>query len=323
MQLYLAPMEGITTYFYRNLCHEMFPFIDKYFTPFIVTKTKTHFNWKELADLAPENNQGLNLVPQVLTNDAQDFLIMMEALEGMGYQEINLNLGCPSGTVVNKFRGSGFLAKPEELENFLYETMDGIFKKNLKVRLSIKTRIGKDSPQEWERLLEIYNKFPLSELIVHPRTQKDYYKNKPHLDMYEKAVEISKNQLCYNGNIFTVEDYQEIREKFPDTQSIMLGRGMIANPALAGEILGKCQMTPELLKEFHKRMTGIYQEIYSGDKHITQRMKELWSYMIYLFENHEKQKKTIFKAKDVQELQAAVNCLFRECEFHPERGYGG
>ena len=203
MQLYLAPMEGITTYFYRNLCHEMYPFIDKYFTPFIVSKTKTHFNWKELKDLAPENNQGINLVPQVLTNNAEDFLVMIEALEGLGYKEINLNLGCPSLTVVNKFRGSGFLAKPQELEQFLYTTVDGIQTRNLGVSLSIKTRIGKDTTEEWERLLEIYNQFPLSELIVHPRTQKDYYKNTPHLDMYEKAVRLSKNKLCYNGNIFT------------------------------------------------------------------------------------------------------------------------
>lgn len=323
MQLYLAPMEGITTYFYRNLCHEMFPFIDKYFTPFIVTKTKTNFNWKELRDLAPENNQGLNLVPQVLTNNAEDFLVMIEALEGLGYGEINLNLGCPSLTVVNKFRGSGFLAKPEELEQFLYETMDGILKKNLKVRLSIKTRIGKDSTEEWERLLEIYNRFQLSELIVHPRTQKDYYNNTPHFDMYEKASRLSKNKLCYNGNIFTVEDYQKVREEIPDTQRIMLGRGIIANPALAGEILGKCQLTLDLLREFNRRMLGIYQEIYSGDTHITQRMKELWCYMVYMFDHHEKQKKQLLKAKDVQQLQAAINCLFRECEFHPEKGYGG
>ncbi len=321
MQLYLAPMEGITTYFYRNLCHEMYPFIDKYFTPFIVTKTKTHFNWKELKDLAPENNQGINLVPQVLTNNAEDFLVMIEALEGLGYKEINLNLGCPSLTVVNKFRGSGFLAKPQELEQFLYTTVDGIQTRNLGVSLSIKTRIGKDTTEEWERLLEIYNQFPLSELIVHPRTQKDYYKNTPHLDMYEKAVRLSKNKLCYNGNIFTVADYENFREKFPETESIMLGRGIIANPALAGEILGECQLTLEGLREFHKRLLEIYKEIYSGDTHIIQRMKELWVYMAANFQDNEKQKKQLLKAKDVQQLQAAVNCMFRECEFHPEMGY--
>ena len=321
MQLYLAPMEGITTYFYRNLCHEMYPFIDKYFTPFIVTKTKTHFNWKELKDLAPENNQGINLVPQVLTNNAEDFLVMIEALEGLGYKEINLNLGCPSLTVVNKFRGSGFLAKPQELEQFLYTTVDGIQTRNLGVSLSIKTRIGKDTTEEWERLLEIYNQFPLSELIVHPRTQKDYYKNTTHLDMYEKAVRLSKNKLCYNGNIFTVADYENFREKFPETESIMLGRGIIANPALAGEILGKCQLTLEGLREFHKRLLEIYKEIYSGDTHIIQRMKELWVYMAANFQDNEKQKKQLLKAKDVQQLQAAVNCMFRECEFHPEMGY--
>lgn len=319
MKFYLAPMEGITIHKYRNLCNEMFPYIDKFFSPFLVTKTKTILNAKELRDILPENNQGLSLVPQVLTNNAEDFIIMIRELEKLGYKEVNLNLGCPSGTVVSKFRGSGFLAKPEELDIFLAKVFDTFARTDMK--LSIKTRIGKEVPEEFYHLMEIYNKYEMSELIIHPRTQKDYYKNKPNLEVFADALKSSKNPVCYNGNIFNVKDYETFTGKFPEVTTIMLGRGIICNPALAAEILGKTTMNKEILKEFHNRIYGEYKQMYSGEKNILFRMKELWCYMMFLFQDMDKHKKKLMKSKNLQEYEAAVNALFRECEIDSSIGF--
>ena len=313
MKFYFAPMEGITIHTYRNICNEMFPYMDKFFSPFLVTKTKTVFSAKELRDILPENNEGLSLVPQVLTNHAEDFIIMIKELEKLGYREVNLNLGCPSGTVVSKFRGSGFLAKPKELDEFL----DRVFQEfaGTSMELSIKTRLGRDEPEEFYHLMEIYNKYEMSELIIHPRTQKDYYKNTPNLKVFKDAVSISKNPVCYNGNIFTVEDYKNFIQEFPEIDKIMLGRGLICNPALVVEILGISEMTKDVLREFHNRIYAKFKEMYSGDKHILFRMKELWCYMIFLFQDSEKQRKKIMKSKYLLEYEAAVDGIFKECEI--------
>jgi tRNA-dihydrouridine synthase len=319
MKFYFAPMEGITIHKYRNLCNEMFPYIDKFFSPFLVTKTKTILNAKELRDILPENNEGLSLVPQVLTNNAEDFIIMIRELEKLGYKEVNLNLGCPSGTVVSKFRGSGFLAKPEELDVFLAKVFDTFAGTDMK--LSIKTRIGKDAPEEFYHLMEIYNKYEMSELIIHPRTQKDYYKNKPNLEVFADALKSSKNPVCYNGNIFNVKDYEKFTGEFPEVTTIMLGRGIICNPALAAEILGKGKMNKDLLKEFHNRIYGEYKQMYSGEKNILFRMKELWCYMIFLFQDKDKHQKKVMKSKNLLEYEAAVNGLFRECEVDSSIGF--
>ena len=206
MKYYLAPMEGITGHIYRNAYEKYFHNIDKYFTPFIVPNQSLSLKTKELRDLQPENNEGLNIVPQILTNDSEGFIITAKKLKELGYDEINLNLG--------------FLAKREELDIFL----DEIFKiKDMKI--SIKTRIGKDSPEEFYKLIDIYNKYPLEELIIHPRTRQDFYGNTPNLEVFKDALSLSKHSICYNGDIFTKEDYNRFTKIFPQEDKIMLGRG--------------------------------------------------------------------------------------------------
>jgi len=218
MKYYLAPMEGITGYIYRNSYEKFFHNIDKYFTPFIIPNKSTNLKTKELRDILLENNKGMNIVPQILTNDSEGFIITARKLQQLGYNEINLNLGCPSGTVVSKNRGSGFLAKREELDIFL----DEIFKIN-DMKISIKTRIGKDSPKEFYELIKIYNKYPIEELIIHPRTQKDFYGNKPNLEVFKDALSLSINPICYNGDIFTNSDYHRLIKAFPEIKTVMIG----------------------------------------------------------------------------------------------------
>ena len=310
MKYYLAPMEGITGHIYRNAYEKYFHNIDKYFTPFIVPNQSLSLKTKELRDLLPENNEGLNIVPQILTNDAEGFILTANKLKQLGYDEINLNLGCPAGTVVSKKRGSGFLAYPEELDKFL----DEIYKiKDMKI--SIKTRLGKEIPEEFYNLIEIYNKYPLEELIIHPRTREDFYGNIPNLKMFKESLSLSKHSICYNGDIFTTENYCEIVKEFPGIDKVMLGRGVLANPGLIGEIKDNKFISKEILKEFHDEIFENYTILLNEDKNAMYRMKELWGYMSHIFTDNKKYYKKIKKAQKAKDYREAVSRLFEEQEI--------
>lgn len=310
MKYYLAPMEGITGHIYRNVYEKYFHNIDKYFTPFIVPNQSLSLKTKELRDLLPENNEGLNVVPQILTNDAEGFILTANKLKQLGYDEINLNLGCPAGTVVSKKRGSGFLAYPDELDKFL----DEIYKIS-DMKISIKTRLGKERPEEFYNLIEIYNKYPLEELIIHPRTREDFYGNIPNLKMFKEALSLSKHPICYNGDIFTTENYNEIVKEFPEIDKVMLGRGVLANPGLIGEIRENNFISKEILKEFHDEIFENYTILLNEDKNAMYRMKELWGYMSHIFTDNKKYYKKIKKAQKAKDYREAVSRLFEEQEI--------
>lgn len=305
MQFYLAPLEGITGYIYRNAYHRHFRPMDKYFTPFLVPHSKRGFNAREMKEILPEHNEGLYVVPQILSNNAADCLQTIGKLKQFGYEEINLNMGCPSRTVVSKYRGSGFLARPEALDAFLEE----VFAK-ADVKISVKTRIGRDEPEEFYEILDIYNKYPMEELIIHPRVQKDFYKNHPNLSMYEYAVKESRNPLCYNGDLFSAEDYERFTKRFPQTEKVMLGRGIIRNPGLVDKIENSGEVNAQKLRGFHDEVYEGYREISAGDKQMLFKMKEFWSYMIELFPECKKTAKKIKKAETVTAYEAAVKELF-------------
>ena len=316
MKYYLAPLEGITTYIYRRAYHQHFTAMDKYFTPFLVPHTKKGFSTKEKNDVMPEHSPGMNLVPQIMSNQAESFLHTVEKLKVYGYEEVNLNLGCPSKTVVSKGRGSGFLADPDELDRFL----DEIFKK-CDVKISIKTRIGKDAPEEFVRLLDIYNQYPVEELIIHPRVQKDFYKNQPDLDVFRDAVEGSKIPLCYNGDIFTPESHDEMRREFPQVDTFMLGRGILMNPALLdiicmgkktemekAETSRKMQSADRYKKKIHAFLEQIkcdYLEVGMGEKNTLFKLKELWAYMGQNAPDAKKALKRIRKSQSMADYDSA------------------
>lgn len=306
MKLYFAPLEGIGGYIYRNAQADCFIPGDKYFSPFLAPKQNRSLSPKEYRDIAPENNKNICLVPQIMANHAEIFLKAAKELKSLGYQEINLNLGCPSPTVVTKYRGAGFLAKPKELEEFLEE----IFEK-ADIKISVKTRLGMEDEEEFPRILEIYNRFPLKELIIHPRVQKDFYKNTPRREMFSYAIKSTKIPLVYNGDVFSKEDCQEIQELFGDV-NVMLGRGVLANPALFGEIREGEAITKDGLYLFHNRILSDYREVMSGEKNVLFKMKELWFYMAELFPDSEKYMKKIRKAQHLREYQAFVESLFEE-----------
>lgn len=313
MKYYLAPMEGITGYVYRNVYHTFFRAADKYFTPFIAPNQKGKFSTREENDILPSHNEGMYVVPQILTNHADDFVRTAQKLSEYGYQEVNLNLGCPSRTVVAKYRGSGFLAKPDELDCFLEE----IFHR-LDLKISIKTRIGKFDEEEFRDLLCIYNRYPLEELIIHPRCQKEFYSNTPHWEVFEYAVSESKNPLCYNGDIFTAEDFERWRQRFPDTDTVMLGRGVLRNPGLIEMLEGKQMPERARLKQFHDRLFKAYQEAIPGERNVLFKMKELWVYLGQTFPGSEKCIKKIKKAQSFYAYAEAVETLFEQQEARGE-----
>lgn len=317
MKLQLAPMEGITTYIYRNAHARHFGKMDKYYTPFLALHKEKEFNHKERQEILPEHNEGLCVVPQVLTNSSEDFLRAAKKLKDLGYDEININMGCPSGTVTTKAKGAGMLEDPARLDKFLVEVFE-----NTPVDISIKTRLGMEKTDEWEDLLQIYNKYPIKELIIHARVRADFYQNTPNWEAFAYAVESSKNPICYNGDIFSVEDYCKFQAHFPGIDNVMIGRGLLTNPFLAGEINSvNCDTTEAVflglnkemyskLQAFHDELYSEYGKILSGDQNVLFKMKEIWTYMIKLWPDAEKQQKAIRKAKKCLEYERAVRELF-------------
>lgn len=306
-KLYMAPMEGLTGYVYRNAYHKYFHGIDRYFTPFIASRGLNH---REKQDILPEHNQGMEVVPQILTNQADVFLEIAKRLWEYGYREVNLNLGCPSGTVTAKGRGAGFLADPERLREFLVRIFE-----QCPMRISIKTRIGVKTPEEWPGLMSVFHCFPVSELIIHPRVQKDFYRNTPRREAFAKAVQYGFSELCYNGDINTAAAYEELKNEFPTLDRLMLGRGLLANPTLAEEIKGERGISRDALEGFLEELLAGYCREMSGDRNVLFKMKELWIYLGKSFEHPEKYLKQMKKADTVQEYTCIVKTILRNCDM--------
>lgn len=325
MEYYFAPLEGITGYIYRNAHHAYFPSVNRYYTPFITPKQGKSFTAREWNDVLPEHNEGMDVVPQILTNQAEGFLKVAEKLKELGYKEVNLNLGCPSGTVVAKKKGSGFLAFPRELDAFL----NGIFEK-CELKISVKTRIGREDPEEFTQLLEIFNRYPLAQLIIHPRVQTDFYRNTPNTSVFAQALANSRNPVCYNGDLFSREKIENFRQQYPSVEAIMLGRGLLVNPALAEGLGdengggqaetaqfhtgGACPDSDRLIG-FLDRLVTDYSRVLSGERDVLFKMKELWFYLGKGFPDGEKYVKKIRKAQNLTEYQAAVRQLMKECAW--------
>lgn len=298
----MAPMEGITTYIYRNIHNKYFKGVDKYFMPFVSPTMHGSFNPKEKKDVIPEHNQNINVVPQILTNNAEYFIQTAKELKEFGYEEVNLNLGCPSNTVVTKCKGSGFLSETYRLEKFL----DTIFSKT-DMDISIKTRIGRFDEEEFEELLRIFNHYTMKELIIHPRVQQDYYKNKVHMECFLEGFPKSKNPVCYNGDIYTVADYEKLTKQCPDLKMVMFGRGVIGNPGLIEEIRTGKPLNMDTFWRFHDELLEAYEEALANNA--LYKMKELWIYMGKLFPNGDKSLKKIKKAQKMVDYKKAVENL--------------
>lgn len=306
IKLYAAPMEGLTGYIWRRAQREMFGGVDKYFTPFLSPNGNLTFQRKELDEVTQGER---DTVPQLLTNRGDYFVWAARELYAMGYREINFNLGCPSGTVTAKHKGAGLLAYPEELERCL----DEIFGTLPEMRVSIKTRIGRNDPAEWPRLLDIYARYPVAELIVHPRLQKEFYRGVVHRDAFDAALARRQEVPVYNGDLFTAADVAAFCRQYPQVDAVMVGRGLMADPALGRRLRGGAPASRQELTAFHDRLLADYRQRLSGDTPVLHRMRELWNYLSGSFERTERELKAIRKAKTVAEYLPAAQRLLRDC----------
>ena len=307
MKIYFAPLEGVTGYIYRRAHWKYYGGADKFFTPFLSPTKNKAMTYRERNDILPEHNGGLT-VPQILTNQAEYFVDTVKELQSYGYTEVNLNLGCPSKTVTTKRKGSGFLAYPEELNRFLEKCFA-----NTDIAISVKTRIGVSSEDEFGKILEIFRQYPIAELTVHPRLQTDLYRGMVRLEAFDLAYAGLGIPLCYNGDIHTAGDYWKITEKYPGLNAVMIGRGFLANPALGSEIKKQEEHTfdKDRFLAFHEQILRDYTAIMSWDKNTLFKMKELWFYMIQMFPEKDREYKKLKKAQTIREYEDAVYGIVR------------
>lgn len=302
MQYYFAPLEGLTDSVYRKLHHRYFPGIHRYYTPFFSPTIHRSFTRKEKRELEPADSLDFCVVPQVLTGNDRDFLWMAEQCMDAGYREINLNTGCPSGTVTAKGKGAGLLRDPDRLDRLL----DAIFSAT-PIAVSVKTRIGFSDPEEFYTLLEIFNRYPIRELTVHPRTRSDFYNGNVDMEIFRYAVTHSKNPLCYNGNLCSRQQIDAFSSTFPEVHALMLGRGLIGDPGM----LFPGGSTSELLEEFHNALLEQYTQVFGSSRNAMFRMKENWRYLHRLFEDSDKLYKRLRKTTELSEFISVTEQIFR------------
>lgn len=253
MRIYFAPMEGITDAIFRQVFQARFGGVDKYFMPFVSPSSSLSYTVRQDFELSPEQNRGLFAVPQILARDPLCFLGAARGFADSGYPEVNLNLGCPSGTVTGKGKGSAMLKDPDALRRFLDQVYG-----NTPLPVSIKTRIGFDDPGEWEKLLPVFAVYPIYELIIHPRTRSQIYQGTPWYQTFDQAMKTLKCPLVYNGDLFTAKRVQEAQTAYPDIRGLMLGRGLLSNPALLREAKGGVPLGMEDLTSFHDQLYRAY-----------------------------------------------------------------
>lgn len=307
MRHYFAPMEGLTDSIYRQAHQAHFAGIHSYYMPFISPTIHRSLTPREKRELPYADTVPFRAVPQLMTKEPDDFLWAAQQCLERGYDEVNLNLGCPSGTVVSKGKGSGMLADPERLDRFL----DRIFSA-APLSISVKTRLGIQDPEEFFTLLEIFNRYPIRELTLHPRVRKQFYNGDVYGDFFRYCLEHSKNPVCYNGNLRTRAELDAFQNAYPQVDAVMIGRGLIGNPGM----LDRTDI--KNLESFHNALLEGYLEAFGGSRNAMFRMKENWRYMILLFEGSEKLGKRLRKTTDLAEYRSIVSEIFHTLPLCPE-----
>ena len=297
MRYYFAPLEGITDATFRALHHKYFPGVDRYYMPFISPTIHRCLTHREARELPRAESVPFTAVPQLLGKNVEDMLWAIDVCRDLGYDEVNINLGCPSGTVVSKGKGSGMLADPFALDDFL----EKIYAK-ASIPVSLKTRIGVNDPEEFPRLLEIYNDYPVKELTIHPRVRKAFYKGPCDLETFQQSVENAKMPLCYNGNLNSLADIEAIHARFPSVEAVMIGRGLIADP---GMLCGGTDR--DTLDAFLTELAGTYCVIFGSKRNAIYRLKDNWHYLIALFEGSDKHWKELRKSTDYDRFCAITH----------------
>ena len=308
MHYYFAPMEGLTDSVYRRLHHKYFGGVDRYYMPFMSPTVHRALTPREARELPCADSVAFQAVPQLLTKVSEDFLWAAEQCRELGYREVNLNIGCPSGTVTAKGKGSGMLRDPDALDAFLYE----IFSR-APLPISVKTRIGFDSPEEFPRLVEIFNRYPICELTVYPRVRTQFYKGGVDMDAFRYALAHCKAPLCYNGNLTSITQIEAFQKEYPQVQSVMLGRGLIGDPGML--VPGGTALSA--LEAFMEELLEKYAVVFGSHRNAMFRLKENWSLLCHRFEHSEKLTKKLRKCTDYTEFRSITREILHTLQLAP------
>lgn len=308
--IYQAPLQGFTDFTYRNAFHQVYGGVAKYFIPYLSYGKGKEIKKSQIKEILPENNNALPSIPQVLFSDTTELIELVSILIDNGYQEINLNLGCPYPMATNRGRGAAWLEKPEDFN----KTLQQLFAKGFQARFSVKMRAGMTNNRNALAVFEILNNFPLEEIIFHPRTADQMYDGKANPDLFVEALSVVKHPLVYNGDIFSVSDFQELKTLLPAQHYWMTGRGLLMDPSLPMQLNGvemDDKLRKQKLKEFHDLLIQEYSERLQGSGHLLMRMNQFWSYFSESFENPPKARKLVKKAGSLIKYNAAVAEIFR------------
>lgn len=296
-RLIMAPMHAITNYVFRNAFDKTFPeAIDKAITPFIsLTHGNTTFNKRKFADILKENNNcNFEIIPQVLGNDAKGIIDICNLSSNLGYNEVNWNIGCPQEKIMNKGRGAGLLKDSERIERVIDEVLN-----NIEINFSIKIRLGYSSKEDIKRLIPIINQYPINNVVIHPRLGTEVYEKEVDLDSFEKAAKLINKRITYNGDIFTVDDFNKIKLRFPNINDFMLGRGLLFNPCLASQIKSIDYI------DDRERLIYLHSELIRNS-HSLNKLKGCWSYFVVGLNWKEDKLKPLFSCQTVEELDKFV-----------------
>jgi tRNA-dihydrouridine synthase len=306
--LYLAPLRGFTDCIFRNAFTRHFEGFDAAIAPFIPTVKAKGIKASHLADVLPENNSFLSLVPQIIGNDPEEFVTLAGCLFDLGFATVNWNLGCPYPMVAKKQRGSGLLPYPEKIDAFLEKTMMVIPN-----RLSIKTRLGRRQPNEILELMPIFNRYPLEEIIIHPRTAKQMYAGEPDLDIFAECIQLSTNPVTYNGDITDLETYRYLAARFNAVDRWMIGRGAIINPFLPAIIKSGSDTVNDKFEKFrifYEDLFEQYRQVFSSPEHLLTRMKGFWTYFSQSFKDGSGIRKKIHRTDTLDNYLDIVERFF-------------
>ena len=319
MEFLFAPMEGITFAVYRRLHHRFFPGAAEYYTPFIAPDTTGSFKPKYLRELTNDSCSGYKVIPQLLANRPEPFMITAGKLMDLGFEEFNLNAGCPSGTVFAKHKGSGMLADLSSFRAFLDAVFSDAEKRGY--RISVKTRMGVHSTSEFPAILKLYNAYPLSRLIIHARDRDGQYSGEPDPAAFAEAFRQSSCPVTYNGDLFSAASLEAVLSLVPEAGSFMVGRGAAANPALIRELSGGDSLRCEELEAFHEALLTAYLEGGLSPAFAVERMKQLFYYMHWMFDDCRKEYKALLKSKTLPDYRAAAGNLFHSGKFNARASF--
>ena len=300
MKTYFAPLEGVTDSVYRRLHQKYFPGVDRYYTPFFSPTVHRALTAREARELPPADTLPVPVIPQILTKNAEDFTWFASVAAALGYREVNLNLGCPSGTVVAKGKGAGMLRDPDGLDAFL----ESIFR-DAPLPISVKTRLGIGESAEFPHLLEIFNRYPICELTLHPRVRTQFYKGQPDMESFRYCYENASAPVCYNGNLFTKTDIERISDQYPNCSALMLGRGLVADPGLCSGGTKR-----ETLQAFLEELLESYISVFGSERNAMFRLKENWHMLLHKFEDSERLGKRLKKTTDTAEFRSITKEIF-------------